>query len=204
MRDATGIISGLLNVATLIPWVIGMRYGNARPSRVTWFLFTYMSWLLLFASIASGADSSVFWLISSVITSTTIFIFSLFKGDWHRTRLEISCLFIGTLGATLWLLTKDAFYGVYVVMVVDIIAVSPTIKKVRKEPDSEPIISWSMGFVSIFLSLVTIDSLRPVIVLPIFSIFLWHIPVLIPMYKEKIRISKEANQEEHFDQALPE
>ena len=75
-------------------------------------------------------------------------------------------------------------------MVVDVIAVIPTVQKVWQHPKSEPKLAWSLGFLAAMLNIVAIDSLRPVIFMPPLVVIGWHIAVLMPMYAKR---TAEAN-----------
>lgn len=169
----------------MIPYVYAVVKGSARPSRVTWLIWSTLSWVILIASYQSGAKSTLFWLISAVFNSTLVLILSLWKGTWERSSLEFLCLGFGATGVLLWYVTRRAEYSVYVSMLVDVVAVLPTVKKVWRKAHSEPKIAWSFGFVAALLNVGAIDSLRMVILLPPFVVVGWHILVLAPMYLKR-------------------
>jgi hypothetical protein len=138
--------------------------------------------VVLWASIASGAHATLFWLTAAAFNSTFIFCLSLWKGVSKKSKLELSCFILGIFGIALWYMTQKAYFSVYICILIDIIAIIPTIKKVWIEPLSEPKIAWSLGFVSALLNIVAIDSWYPVISLPPLTVVAFHLPVLIPMY----------------------
>lgn len=186
-KDTIGLISALVNLTTMIPYVIAVMKGTARPSRVTWGVWVLLSWTIFLASIASGAHSTLFWLGAAALNSTLVFCLSLWRGHWEKSRLELWCLGLGLLGVLTWIITRQAFYSVYICSAVNVVAALPTMKKVWRKPKSEPIAAWSIGFIGASLNVLAIDSLRPVVFVPPLIVIAYHIPILIPMYFKKKR-----------------
>jgi len=186
LKDNIGIISAVLNVSTMVPYVYAVVRGEARPNRATWIIWAFLSWVIFLASAASGAHATLFWLGSAAFNGTLVAGLSFWRGNWQKSNLELSCLAAGILGVIIWYFTHHAYYSVYVGIVVDVIAVAPTVKKVRQLPKSEPIIAWTIGFAAAILNAIAIDSWRPVILLPPLVVLVWHLLVLTPMYRDVI------------------
>ncbi len=177
-----GLLAAIINVSTVVPYCYAVIRGEAKPSKVTWGIWTFLSLVIFIASAACGAKSTLFYLGAATFNSILIFSLSLRFGVWEKSPLEFACLLLGVSGIVVWYLTREASYSVFISLFVDLLAILPTIKKVWRGPLSEPKIAWSMGFVATTVNMWSIDSMRLVILLPPLCAFLWHIPVLIPMY----------------------
>jgi hypothetical protein len=182
-----GQLSAVINLIAIIPYVYAVIRGDAKPSRVTWLIWSFLSWVLLLASLQSGAQSTSFWLMSAAFNSTLIAGLSFWKGAWENDMLEISCLVLGLFGVVLWILTSRAEISVYIGSLVDIIAITPTVRKVWKEPISEPKVAWTIGIVAAILNIFAIDSQRFVILFPPICVLFWHLLVVLPIYFRKVR-----------------
>jgi hypothetical protein len=180
-----GLLSALLNLSSIIPYVYSIIKGKARPNRVTWIIWSFLAWTLFIASLQSGAKATSFWLGSAVFNSTLIAILSFWRGVWKKDTLEISCFIFGIIGIVLWLVTKQASVSVYVGAIVDIIAIIPTVRKVLKDPLSEPKIAWTMGITAAVLNVLAIDSTKLVIIFPPVSVLFWHLLIVVPIYFKK-------------------
>lgn len=187
LRQNIGLISAILNVSTMVPYVYAVVKGQARPNRVTWIVWAFLSWVIFLASAASGAHATLFWLGSAVINSTIVMGLSFWRGTWQKSNFELLCFAFGITGVAIWYLTHKAYYSVYIGSLVDIAAVLPTVKKVWKLPKSEPIIAWTMGFGAAILNVIAIDSTRAVIFIPPLVVFVWHIMVLTLIYLTKVK-----------------
>ncbi len=110
---------------------------------------------------------------------------SFWRGVWKRDNLEIWCLVLGIAGVIIWIITRNASIAVYILTVVDIIAITPTVRKVWKNPTSEPKIAWSIGIIAAVLNILAIDSAKAAIVIAPVAVFLWHCLVLLPIYFKK-------------------
>jgi len=180
-----GILAGILNCTLIIPYIYSIFKGDTKPNRITWFIWSFLAWVLLLASLQSGAKATTFWLLAAAINSTLVAIISIWKGVSAKDPLDMWCFFLGVGGVVLWIITRRAELSVYISALVDIIAIIPTVRKVWHAPSSEPKISWTGGFISALLNVAAIDSTKFAIILPPFVVIGWHLMVLIPMYFKK-------------------
>lgn len=86
------------------------------------------------------------------------------------------------IGVVLWKLTSNASVSVYIGSFVDIIAILPTVRKAWKNPASEPLIAWSLGFIAALLNVLAIDAMRLVIIVQPVVVVIWHMMILVPLY----------------------
>ena len=180
-----GIASAVLNLISAVPYVYAIFKGKARPNRVTWVIWTFLAWTLLFASLESGAFATTFWMASSALICTTITMLSFWRGTYEKDYIDIGCFILGMIGVVLWKLTSNASVSVYIGSFVDIIAILPTVRKAWKNPASEPRVAWSLGFIAALLNILAIDAMRLVIIVQPVVVVIWHMMILVPLYFRK-------------------
>ncbi|MEX0649404.1 MAG: hypothetical protein WD200_00190 [Candidatus Andersenbacteria bacterium] len=143
-----GMVSGLLVIASVIPYSIRVWQNKIHPNPTSWSLWTLIGLSLLLTYKSSGATDSV-W--PSVFGFTNPLLITLIlttrRERWRRfDRVEKACLALGLISLGAWLLVHDnddlTQYALYLAIVADGCAVLPTIKFVWNEPEKERPLAW--------------------------------------------------------------
>lgn len=132
-----GQISGLLVILGVIPYLYEVFFRGVRPERITWFIWTAILAMSLFAQKGAGAEDSLWLMIGNVIACGIVFIASLFKGVGGFTKLDISCLTIAVSGVLIWQLSGNPLIAIFGSMIADFAGSLPTIKKAYIMPREE-------------------------------------------------------------------
>ncbi len=76
-----GILAGLLSVISYIPYVLDTLKGSTKPERATWFIWSVLTTILLFAQLAKGATNSIWLTVVQTFGPILIFLLSIKYGE---------------------------------------------------------------------------------------------------------------------------
>jgi hypothetical protein len=151
-----GELSIGVSMAGLVPYVKQIIWGNVRPERATWFIWTIIMLMSLLGFDAAGGGDGWWFILGDFLVTFVIFIFSLFRGVGGWSKLDIICLIVATFGLILWQVSNQPLLVLIGVIVADVMGVIPTLKKALEQPESESAstflfttVAAAMGFVAV-------------------------------------------------------
>lgn len=162
MKIAIAIIAAILAFIGNISYLKDIFKGRVRPHPYTWFIWSIVSMTTFFGGLAKGAGIGA--LPTGVAESFTIIIFlfslkELFKGTAGRIRM-IDNFFLAAclLGLIPWALTKDPTISVITVVVIDLMAFVPTLRKTWSHPETEKPLLYEMNVARHILTLCSLQT----------------------------------------------
>lgn len=162
MKLSIAIIAAILAFVGNISYLKDVIKGNVQPHPYTWFIWSIVSLTTFFGGLAKGAGIGA--LPTGIAEGFTIIIFLLslkylFKGEaGHIRRIDTYFLIICLLGLIPWLLTKDPTVSVIIVVLVDIVAFIPTLRKTWRHPETEKPLLYEMNVARHILTLFSLQT----------------------------------------------
>lgn len=141
MKESLAVIATIIAIVGNISYLKDVLKGVIQPHPYTWFIWSVVSMTTFFGGVAKGAGIGALPTGVAEAFTVIIFLFSLkylFQGRAGPIRnIDNYFLIICLLGLIPWIYTKDPTVSVVVVVVVDIIAFIPTLRKTWQNPKSE-------------------------------------------------------------------
>jgi hypothetical protein len=151
-----GVISGLIFVGSVIPYILSMIHGTTRPNLITWILWTLIEAIVVGAQFYAGASWSIMLPIAGLATSGDVVFIGLQGYHYHqRTMFDVICLCLGLVAIVTWLLTNNPLTAIIFSIMADFIAAVPTILKSYQDPHSESMEAFLLVFMAAILSLIS-------------------------------------------------
>ncbi|MSU55441.1 MAG: hypothetical protein EXS46_02780 [Candidatus Taylorbacteria bacterium] len=163
-EEEIGLVSGLLVVASIIPYSIRTYQGKIQPILTSWSLWTLNGLALLLTYKSSGAEANVWPAVFGFTNPLLITIIVLLRyGGWTKpNRVEIACLVFGLLSLGLWLGVREnkemSQYALYLAIVADLFAAIPTIEFVWRQPNGDRPFAWALFAVGYGLAIFAITE----------------------------------------------
>lgn len=158
MKGEIAIVAAILAVAGNIPYIIEILRGKVRPHPYTWFVWSIVSLVIFFGQLQKGAGVGVIPTAAAEIFTIIIFFLSLRHG-WKGVRpIDTAFLAAALIGLIPWLLTKDPTLSVVTVVVIDVIAFLPTLRKTWVAPQSESPVLYIMNVMRHALALFSLEA----------------------------------------------
>ncbi len=162
MKEAVAIIAAILAIVGNISYLKDVVKGRVEPHPYTWFIWSIVSMTTFFGGLAKGAGIGA--LPTGVAEAFTIIIFLLslkylFNDKMRHIRMiDHYFLAIALLGLIPWALTKDPTISVVIVVLIDIVAFIPTLRKTWIHPKTEQPILYQMNVARHMLTLFSLGA----------------------------------------------
>lgn len=162
MKEILAIIAAILAIVGNVSYLRHVHQGIVQPHPYTWFVWSIVSMTTFFGGLVKGAGIGA--LPTGVAEGFTVIIFLyslkyLFKGTAGPIRMvDNYFLAICLLGLIPWAFTKDPTISVVIVVLVDIVAFIPTLRKTWEKPESERPMLYQMNVARHILTLGSLEA----------------------------------------------
>ncbi len=162
MKEVFAVVATILAIIGNTSYLKDVWRGRIQPHPYTWFVWSIVSMTTFFGGLAKGAGIGA--LPTGVAEGFTviIFLFSLkylFQGKaGHIRMIDNYFLAICLLGLIPWAITKDPTISVVIVVLIDIVAFIPTLRKTWAHPRSEQPLLYEMNVARHILTLFSLQS----------------------------------------------
>lgn len=162
MKESVAIIAAILAFVGNISYLKDVFRGKIKPHPYTWFIWSIVSMTTFFGGLAKGAGIGA--LPTGVAEGFTIIIFlfslkSVFRGDVGGIRMiDNYFLALCLLGFIPWILTSDPTISVVVVVLIDLVAFIPTLRKTWAYPETEKPLLYEMNVSRHALTLFSLEA----------------------------------------------
>lgn len=155
-----GWLSVLLGFAGYIPYFISLYKNETKPHAFSWFIWGILTTIAYFAQTAGGAGPGAWVNGSSALTCLIIFATALFKGEKNITKSDW-VTFIGALMTIpIWYVTKDPFYALVLIVIIDALAFYPTFRKSWWKPYEEEPLTYAMSGLKFLIALFALNAVN--------------------------------------------
>jgi hypothetical protein len=158
-KNICGIIAGVLSVAGMVPYFIGIKHGKVRPHLFTWLIQAVASafmffWLVEAGAGVSGATSQIFDTV--IYTVLTVVSLRFFKKLIRPVDIVFMAFAAAAIGV--WIILHDQNVAIYLLLTGCVLSYLPTVRKTWKLPYSESIPREMFSIASrIFIILSVVD-----------------------------------------------
>ncbi len=148
-HQAAAAITGALTFAAVLPYVRDMLRGTTRPNLVTWGLWLVIQTVFILAQFSAGASWSVLLPLTEMLTVGLVFVLGVCGYGYKKYRmLDLVCLVVALLAIVLWQLTSEPLVALWMALLADLAAGTPTLMKAYTDPMSETPSAYFLVFVS--------------------------------------------------------
>ncbi len=166
-----GQIAGILSLLSFLPYVYSTIWGTTKPSRVTWWTWSGVQIILTITFWQSSENHEAIWVsIGYTVGTLLIAVLSIQKG--HSDKMDWVSIYGISATIAVWFFV-GSLSGLLIILIIDLWASIPTIKKSKSDPQSESLSSWVIGFLANLLNLLAIQHWNEVSILyPIYLLVL--------------------------------
>ncbi len=190
--DIIAILSLIISIVGGLPYLIKAIKGKIKPERITWGLWTLISFLALISYRAEGGESSSFFILGDLIITGSIFLTSIFKGKGGHSQLDKICLSLALGGLIFWQINSNPIYQIIGVVAADMLALIPTIKSVLESPEDESSTAFFSAAIASLLGLISIGSWNLSLILyPLYLYSINLITAVVIVSAKQVKLRKE-------------
>ncbi|MES2409654.1 MAG: hypothetical protein V4509_05150 [Patescibacteria group bacterium] len=157
-KEYIALVAAILAIVGNVPYLFDIFNKRVKPHPYTWLIWTIVSGVTFFGQVAGGAGVGAIPTAASEIFTVIIFFFSLQYGFKNIVKGDTYFLIAALLGLIPWALTKDPTLSVIIVVLIDVVAFIPTIRKTSKHPHSETPTLYTMNVLRHVLALFSLQA----------------------------------------------
>jgi hypothetical protein len=148
MRVIFGLLSGILPVIGVYPYIRDELKGKTKPHRMAEFLYAVLDSIAFASQVAKGATWSVILPGVGTVEMVAGFLLSLKYGMGGTSKKDIGALMLAGFGLVLWYFTKQPLTALFIVIGVDLIGTALVVIKTYEHPHTETLSAWFLSFLA--------------------------------------------------------
>ncbi|MCC8391062.1 hypothetical protein LJ656_00545 [Paraburkholderia sp. MMS20-SJTR3] len=151
-----GAIGSAVSLLAAIPYGLAIVRRTVRPHLFTWLIWALVTTIAAAGQFVAGAGPSAWCTAAIALTCILIFIASIHRGERSRTRSDWFFLGAALSAIPLWLATDDPALSIYLVTLIELAGLAPTIRKTFSDPWGESLAYFVLCVVKYALALLAL------------------------------------------------
>ncbi|HEY5667849.1 MAG TPA: hypothetical protein VIR03_01665 [Candidatus Saccharimonadales bacterium] len=161
MRTFLIILSTVITIVSILPYIVEIVRGKVKPRIVSWFTWTVLTAIACAASFADGQIPSGVLMLAATIETATIVVLGLRHGDRKFERFDVYCLLGALVGLLLWYVFDSPSVAVIAAVAVDFIGAAPTLKHCWQKPYEEAWLTFALAAIAGSITVMIAGSWAP-------------------------------------------
>lgn len=137
LKQLVAVMAAALTFISYIPYYRDILRDKTHPHLYTWLLWALLSALLVALQVQGGAGAAVLVSGAAVLLCIGVVLLSTKKGTKDITRLDTYVAGLGLVAIFFWLGVDQPVLSALLLIVADLLAFIPTIRKSWNSPHSE-------------------------------------------------------------------
>ena len=158
MRIALIILSSVLTIGGIVPYLAEVIRGKTKPRIVSWFTWTLLTIIGCAATFADHDWASGTLLAAASLVTFSVVVFGLRYGDRRFERFDVVCQAAAVVGLVLWLTFDSPLIAVLASVAIDCVGAAPSLRHSWQKPYEETAITFALGSAG---ALATLIATRP-------------------------------------------
>lgn len=181
-----GILAGVLAFIAYIVYIISILKGETKPSRPTWWIWTFMGAVTGLSYYFSGAENTIWVPFVEFLGPFIVALLSIKYGEGGlEEKTDIFCVIGAIVSILLWIVFKDPVIALVTNLLIDSFALIPTIKKSYLRPKDENFMGWFGTGVADTMNLFAVEKFTfGILIYPIYMLVSDLIIIIILFIKK--------------------
>ena len=171
-QSIIGIIAGIISIIAYLLYNLSILRHQTKPNKATWIILTLVGLLILISYYLEGARETIWVPIAYVVGPLIIAVLAIKWGEKGWSRLDKICLAGSGISILFWFFTNSALLTLLINILIDFLALLPTIKKSYNRPETEDRVAWLLETIASVINILAIKTW-------IFSIYIYPIYLIV-------------------------
>lgn len=158
MKEIIGGVAVFLTFAAYVPYYRDIIKGKTHPHVYSWSLWGLLTILLVALQIKGGAGAATWVTAAAGLLCIGVIILSLRDGKKNITTSDTVVAILGLIAIGFWLIADQPIMSIVLVIVADLLAFIPTIRKSWHKPYSETLSLYVTNALRFFLALAAVET----------------------------------------------
>lgn len=158
MKEIIGIVAVLLTFIAYIPYYRDILRGKTHPHVYSWSLWGLLTILIVALQIKGGAGPATFITAAAGILCIGVVILGLKHGKRDITKSDTVVAILGLIAIGFWLLVDQPVVSIILVVLADLLAFIPTVRKSWYKPYTETLSLYVTNTLRFALGVVAVEN----------------------------------------------
>lgn len=158
MKEIISLVAVILTFIAYIPYYRDILRGKTHPHIYTWSLWGLLTVLLVIFQIKGGAGSATWVTAAAGILCIGVVFLSLKNGKKDITTSDTVIALLSLAAIGFWLIADQPVVSVILVIIADMLAFIPTIRKSWHRPYNETLSLYVTNALRFFLALAAVET----------------------------------------------
>lgn len=154
------ILSSILTVVGVIPYIVEVVRRHTKPRVVSWFTWSVLTAIACIAAIVEKQYPTAILLFFATIETLLVVILGWRYGDKKIERLDVIFLVGALVGIGLWQVFNSPAVGVIAVVIIDFLGGVPTFIHAWEKPHEETAITFFLASLGALCTLLAVSDWR--------------------------------------------
>lgn len=157
LKEIVGAIAVVLTFAAYVPYYRDILQGRTRPHIYSWSLWGILTVLLVALQFKGGAGPATWVTTAAGLLCVGVVILSIKNGKRDITTSDTIVAALSLLAIGFWLVAHQPEVSITLVIVADILAFIPTVRKSYRDPHSETLSLYITNAIRFVLALLAVE-----------------------------------------------
>lgn len=157
MKEVLAAIGVALAFIAYIPYIRDTIKGKTTPHVYTWFLWAVISFVIFALQVSDDAGAGAWITLASGVVVFIVFLLGFRQGKKNVTVTDTIMLIASIAALILWLAADQPVLSTILLVLADVIAFVPTVRKSWNKPEQETAISYAIVAVRHGLGVVSLQ-----------------------------------------------
>ena len=158
IKEIFGILAIVLGISAAVPYIYEIVKKSSKPHRISWAIWSFISILTLTSYVSAGAHWSALLALAAALNNFVIFLLSLKFGTGGLSTQDRIAFGIAIVGIVLWVITRQAAFGLVFALGADLVGLVLTLNKTHKDPNSESALAWAISTLASVAGLLAVHN----------------------------------------------
>lgn len=158
MKEFFATIAVILTFVAYIPYYRDILKGKTQPHVYSWSLWSLLTVLLVALQIKGGAGPATWVTASAGLLSMGVVILSLKTGKKNITTTDTIVAGLSLIAIGFWLIADQPIISIILVIVADMLAFIPTVRKSWHKPHTETLSLFVTNTIRFFVALAAVET----------------------------------------------
>ena len=156
LKFVLGILSALMFLPMMIYYVGTIIWGKTKPHPYTYVVWSTVSGIGTFAQLHGDGGYGVILTACVSLTCAFIAVLGFIKNPSIIKKSDIYALAFCLIAIVLWQITKTPLWSVFIICVIDAVAIVPTVRKSWNDPYNENALTFAVDGFAFIISILAL------------------------------------------------
>lgn len=158
MKELISAVAVILTIVAYIPYYRDILRGKTRPHVYSWSLWGLLAVLIVALQITGGAGPAIWVTAAAGLLSFGVAILGLRLPNKDITRSDTVVAVLSIIAMVFWLGVDQPVIALILIIVADLLAFVPTVRKSWKNPYSETLSLYATNSLRFGLTLLAVEN----------------------------------------------